>query len=83
MALEISGYVDPGVYTAERVVPGSVSLSTVPNTVCLIGAGDRTKRAINENSAFIMANLMKGVVEHGTGYRARELNRPVAGKTGT
>lgn len=48
MALEISGYVDPGVYTAERVVPGSVSLSTVPNTVCLIGAGDRTKRAINE-----------------------------------
>lgn len=48
MALEISGYVDPGVYTAERVVPGSVSLATVPNTVCIIGAGDRTKRVSNE-----------------------------------
>jgi len=27
--------------------------------------------------------MMRGVVEHGTGRRARVLNRPVAGKTGT
>lgn len=44
---------------------------------------DRAERVIPENSAFVMANLMKGVVQHGTGYRIRELKRPAAGKTGT
>jgi penicillin-binding protein 1A len=43
----------------------------------------KAKQVIGENSAFIMANMMKGVVEHGTGYKAKELGRPVAAKTGT
>jgi penicillin-binding protein 1A len=43
----------------------------------------QAKRVINENSAFIMAHMMKGVIEHGTGYKIKELGRPVAGKTGT
>lgn len=43
----------------------------------------QAKQVIDENSAFIMANLMKGVVEHGTGYRVKEIKRPVGGKTGT
>lgn len=40
-------------------------------------------QVVNENSAFVMANLMKGVVEHGTGYVVKAIGRPVAGKTGT
>jgi len=32
---------------------------------------------------YLMTVLLKGVVEHGTGYRAKALGRPVAGKTGT
>jgi penicillin-binding protein 1A len=43
----------------------------------------KARQVISENSAFIMANMMKGVVDHGTGYRIKELGRPVAGKTGT
>ena len=43
----------------------------------------QAKRAINESSAFVMAHLMKGVVDSGTGYKIKELGRPVAGKTGT
>lgn len=43
----------------------------------------KARQAINENSAFVMANMMRGVVENGTGYKAKELGRPVAGKTGT
>ncbi|RMG40444.1 MAG: PBP1A family penicillin-binding protein [Candidatus Dadabacteria bacterium] len=43
----------------------------------------RAKQVVDENSAFIMANMMKGVVQHGTGYRARVLKRPIAAKTGT
>ncbi len=41
------------------------------------------KQVISENSAFVMAHMMKGVVDHGTGYKIKELGRPVAGKTGT
>ncbi len=41
------------------------------------------RRAIGEDSAFIMANMMRGVVERGTGRRVSQLKRPAAGKTGT
>jgi penicillin-binding protein 1A len=44
---------------------------------------NKAQQAISENSAFIMANLMRGVIERGTGTRVRALGRPVAGKTGT
>jgi hypothetical protein len=48
MALNISGYVDPGVYVGETIVPGAVASAGIPLTVCIIGAGSRTKRATNE-----------------------------------
>jgi hypothetical protein len=48
MSLNITQYVDPGVYVGEVVVPGSVSASTVPLTVCLIGIASRNKQASNE-----------------------------------
>jgi penicillin-binding protein 1A len=39
--------------------------------------------AISPQTAYIIASLMKEVVQHGTGFRAKVLRRPVAGKTGT
>jgi len=39
--------------------------------------------AISPQTAFVMACLLKEVVRDGTGWRARALRRPVAGKTGT
>ena len=44
---------------------------------------NHAEQVIDEKSAFLMAHLMKGVVERGTGWRIRELKRPAAGKTGT
>ncbi|MBI2083349.1 MAG: PBP1A family penicillin-binding protein [Deltaproteobacteria bacterium] len=40
-------------------------------------------RVMTPQTAFIMIHMMKDVIERGTGYRARELGRPTAGKTGT
>ncbi|MDH4162426.1 MAG: PBP1A family penicillin-binding protein [Nitrospirota bacterium] len=40
-------------------------------------------QAMRPETAYIITNLLKGVVERGTGWKARELGRPVAGKTGT
>jgi penicillin-binding protein 1A len=41
------------------------------------------KKVIEKSTAYIMTNLLEGVVKHGTGRRVRALKRPVAGKTGT
>ena len=41
------------------------------------------EKVIEKNTAYVLTNLLEGVVKHGTGHRVRELNRPVAGKTGT
>lgn len=41
------------------------------------------ERVISQQNAFIMTHLLQGVVQHGTGQRAKVLGRPVAGKTGT
>jgi penicillin-binding protein 1A len=40
-------------------------------------------QVITPQNAYIMTHIMKGVVEEGTGWRAKALNRPSAGKTGT
>ena len=55
---------------------------------------DKDGRIIEENKSieqdvlspqtcYVLTNLLKGVVQHGTGQYARLLNRPCAGKTGT
>lgn len=41
------------------------------------------KDVLSVQTAFLMTNLLRGVVEHGTGVYARQLKRPAAGKTGT
>ncbi|MBT8371162.1 MAG: PBP1A family penicillin-binding protein, partial [Deltaproteobacteria bacterium] len=41
------------------------------------------KKVIEKSTAYIMTNLLEGVVKNGTGWRARALKRPAAAKTGT
>jgi penicillin-binding protein 1A len=41
------------------------------------------ERVISPQNAFIMTHLLEGVIQHGTGQRAKVLGRPIAGKTGT
>jgi penicillin-binding protein 1A len=44
---------------------------------------DDREQVIDAARAYQMVNLLKGVVERGTGQRARAIGKPVAGKTGT
>lgn len=48
MALNVSGYVDPGVLIGEVIVPAGITLATTPDILCIVATGDRQKRAINE-----------------------------------
>lgn len=41
------------------------------------------KRIISPETAYIMTSMLQSVVKNGTGWRAKRLKRPVAGKTGT
>ncbi|MEE8330006.1 MAG: PBP1A family penicillin-binding protein [Thermodesulfovibrionia bacterium] len=40
-------------------------------------------QAISPQTAFLVTSMIEDVVKYGTGRRAKELKRPVAGKTGT
>jgi len=44
---------------------------------------DERERIIEEARAFQMVNILEGVVDRGTGKRAKAIGKPVAGKTGT
>ncbi len=70
------------------------NLGLRPEPVFITKVLDRFGNVLEENApsaeavltpqtAYIMTNLLQGVVENGTGWRARALKRPVAGKTGT
>jgi penicillin-binding protein 1A len=69
-------YVKPLFITRIEDKNGNVIESFVPER----------KEAMSEETAYLMLELMKGVVESGTGIRLRltyGYNNPVAGKTGT
>jgi penicillin-binding protein 1A len=53
-----------------------------------IGPGQRLislerERVISPATACLVTNLLESVVQHGTGVRAKKLDRPLAAKTGT
>lgn len=69
-------YVQPIFVTRIEDKNGKVLEEFVPNT----------EEVFNEEKAYVMCELMKGVVQYGTGSRLRyryNLMNPIAGKTGT
>jgi len=54
------------------------------NPVLSVGEGMRpAEKILSTDSSFLITNMLKGVIDRGTGVRARALGRPAAGKTGT
>ena len=75
-------YANKGVYNAPMMVTkiedkyGNVLANFYPES----------REVITENTAFLMANLLQGVVNEGTGIRLRyryKFTNPIGGKTGT
>jgi penicillin-binding protein 1A len=63
--------------------PVSILLITDSNGRVLYANDSIPVQALKPETAYLVTNLLKGVVDRGTGWKARELGRPVAGKTGT
>jgi penicillin-binding protein 1A len=69
-------YIEPVFITRIEDKNGNVIETFVP----------KQNEAMSEETAYLMLNLMKGVVQYGTGRRLRftyEFDVPIAGKTGT
>jgi penicillin-binding protein 1A len=47
------------------------------------GTRPRFERVMSPATAYVVTSMLQTVVQHGTGRKAAELGRPVAGKTGT
>ncbi|PIE35099.1 penicillin-binding protein 1A [candidate division KSB3 bacterium] len=43
----------------------------------------RARQVLAEDTTYLLVSMMEGVVQRGTATRAKELGRPLAGKTGT
>jgi penicillin-binding protein 1A len=78
--------------TAAYAVFDSGGIRSEPYIISRIA--DRNGRTIEENmpvqaqvitpqTAFVMTSMLRSVIERGSGYAARALGRPAAGKTGT
>jgi len=66
-----------------RLEPVAILSITDSNGRLLSSSEPLPVQAMKPETAYIITNLLKGVIERGTGWKARELGRPVAGKTGT
>jgi penicillin-binding protein 1A len=64
---------------------GPVSILTITDSTgrVLYQSDALPTQAIKPETAYLTTYLLKGVIERGTGWSARELGRPAAGKTGT
>ncbi len=66
-----------------RVGPVSI-LKITDSTGQVLFANDALpEQVIKPETAYLITNLLRGVIEKGTAWKARELGRPAAGKTGT
>lgn len=66
-----------------RVEPGAILLITDSTGRALYVNDSIPEQAIKPEIAYLTTNLLRGAIERGTGWKARELGRPAAGKTGT
>ncbi len=70
--------------TLFRSVAGNRCAVCHAEPVMAVGEGmEPAHQIISPQTAFVTANMMRGVIERGTGRKARALGRPAAGKTGT
>ncbi|MFQ5355748.1 MAG: penicillin-binding transpeptidase domain-containing protein, partial [Mariprofundaceae bacterium] len=70
--------------TLHRSVAGNRCQICHVDPVLGVGTGMQpAEQTLDPVSSFLATNMMRGVIDRGTGVRAKQLGRPAAGKTGT
>ncbi len=73
------------VFADHGIRMGPISILTITDSTgrVLYSNDALPAQVIRPEIAYLTTDLLKGVIEQGTGWKARELGRPAAGKTGT
>jgi penicillin-binding protein 1A len=66
-----------------RLSPVSILMITDSSGRILYTNDALPVQVMKPETAYLITNLLRGAIEQGTGWKARELGRPAAGKTGT
>jgi penicillin-binding protein 1A len=66
-----------------RIGPVSITHVTDSTGRVLYRNDSLPEQVLKPETAYLITNLLRGSIERGTGWKARELGRPAAGKTGT
>ena len=66
-----------------RMEPAAILMITDSTDRIVYSNESIPQQVMRPETAYLITNLLTGVIERGTGRRARRLKRPVAGKTGT
>ncbi len=66
-----------------KLGPVSILMITDSTGRVLYMNDDVPEQVMSPETAYLITSLLRGVIERGTGWKARELGRPAAGKTGT
>ena len=66
-------------FDQEKAAPEAGEQAPAQNEALLL----ESDQVVEPDIAYLITYLLEGVVQRGTGWRVRILNRPVAGKTGT
>jgi len=66
-----------------RVAPRLIRKVSNADGIALWQEAPEINEVIDQQTARTMMTLLRGVVDHGTGAAARQLNHPLGGKTGT
>ncbi len=66
-----------------RIAPYAIESVTDRSGRQIFKAAPRKQNALSPQTAAIVADMLTGVIKEGTGWPARKMNKPVAGKTGT
>ncbi|MDH4028899.1 MAG: PBP1A family penicillin-binding protein, partial [Nitrospirota bacterium] len=66
-----------------RTSPIAIKYILGPDSSVMENNQPHGDRVIEPQTAFLSTSMLEDVVKYGTGWRVKELDRPVAGKTGT
>jgi len=74
-----------GVFSAQGVYTPPIAIKWILNHKGeMVQKNDPSPQIVLDKQVnYLITSLLEGVVQHGTGWRAKSLRRPVAGKTGT
>jgi penicillin-binding protein 1A len=67
----------------QRVEPRFITRITDSQGNVIDESLPQTEQVISAETAYLVTSLLQSVIDHGTGKRAKALERPAAGKTGT